>query len=171
MVGATFACLALLLAAASINPRPIVAQEAAVADSSCTYDRCALWLDGTRLRRGTRGGLVARNGLFTPRPLLRYVTGDSAVYYAMRYEHAVKRSAILAGIGAFALVAGTIVTIARESDCPAFPFRACVGANDVTAMSLVLGGEIALLVSLPFTKRARQSHARALLWHNHQFAR
>lgn len=69
-----------LLALAS-SPAATAGQTAT--DSACTYERCALWIDGTTVRRGAVGTVVLRDGLFRPMRLRADVdTHDSAAAWA-----------------------------------------------------------------------------------------
>src|SRR4051812_31987070 len=51
-----------------------------------SYQRCGLHFERGSLRMGTGGKVIDRPGLFTPVALSRFVSGDSAIHYASRYE-------------------------------------------------------------------------------------
>jgi hypothetical protein len=146
------------------------------ADTACTYERCALWLDGARLVRGARAELVAKPGWFRPAPLARFVSGDSAASYAARYERASGRASALSNLGTLAMLAGLGLAYARDRGCEPYSYPWVTGCRDgdalhVTTAVLFAGGMVAAYGSIPFTRRAARHRARALWWHNAQFAR
>jgi hypothetical protein len=139
-------------------------------DSLCTYDRCALWLDVHGLVQGADARLLARHRWLRSLPLRRFVSGDSAIHYAMRYEHERRRGTTLSALGGLALSAGMVIALAH--DC-GFGADRCEISNRAAAVTitLILGGIAVDLVGQRSTTRAGRARARALWWHNRQFAR
>lgn len=171
--------LAGLFALALLSSLPGVSQAQAPApsalsapasDSVCTYDRCALWLDAPGLLQGSEGRLLARRGWFRPLPLQRFVTGDSAVHYATRYEREARRGNKLSLIGGLALVAGAVIAFAN--DC-GFGDHDCDISDEaaVATLMLTVGGIGIDFVAQRSLDRAGRARSRALWWHNRQFAR
>src|SRR4051812_30422510 len=74
-----------------------------------SYSRCALMLDGNKVRRGIEATEVGRPGFFAPIPMERLVAGDSAKKYAARYALRSKQAMWIGTIGAAALSAGLIL--------------------------------------------------------------
>jgi hypothetical protein len=175
-------CVALGLAAAAGAWGPLPAQGAAAAntaeptDTTCTYERCALWLDGARLVRGARAELVAKPGWFRSPPLARFVSGDSAGWYAARYERASGRANALSNVGTLAMLGAIGIAYLRDRGCDSGPYPWVSSCRDgdalhVTTAVMFTGGMVALYGSIPFSRRAGRHRARALWWHNAQFAR
>ena len=132
------------------------------------YRRCALWLDGNSVRRGEEGLVVARPGFFTPIRLSRVVAGDSALWYAHRFEHRSRQAAFFGVIGALAL-AGTL----SSSNCVSGGAFGC-GAWDThrgTALGLLVGGTVFSIAGVHFQVQARRAGAKAVWWNNERFAR
>jgi hypothetical protein len=141
-----------------------------LSDTLCTYDRCALWLDVHGLVQGAEGRLLARHRWLRSLPLRRFVTGDSAVHYATRYEHERRRGATLSVLGG--IVSGAGMVIAFAHDCGIGSDRCDIGNRAAAASITLMFGGIALdFIGLRSTTRAGQARARALWWHNRQFAR
>jgi hypothetical protein len=144
------------------------------ADSAggASYRQCALWLDAGVVRRGAAGAIIARPGFFRPMPLTRVVSGDSARTHAARYEVNAQRSNVLGAAATLLLVAAYVV--ADSYDCAPVQFGICSNADDshgVAVGALAIGSGLGLLASVPFGIRARRASARAIWWHNAQFAR
>src|SRR5688572_18790386 len=139
-------------------------------DSLCTYDRCALWLDGPGLVQGVDARLLAPYRWLRPMPLRRFVSGDSAIHYATRYESDRRRGFRLSVLGGLAMGAGLVIAVAN--DC-GFGANQCEIGNRAAAASitLMLGGIAVDIVGQRSTTRAGRARARALWWHNRQFAR
>src|SRR5262245_4800449 len=84
---------------------PVLAQggpESVTVAPSCSdsvgsgiYARCALWLEGRSLRRGTDAVPIARHGLFWPVRLTPYLMGDSARSYGQVYDRNARRANVL----------------------------------------------------------------------------
>jgi hypothetical protein len=155
------------LTRAQIPAPPVLSAPAS--DSLCTYDRCALWLDAPGLLRGAEGHLVARRRWFRPLPLRRLVTGDSALHYATRYEREWRHGNTLSLLGTLAITAG--MGIAFTHDC-LIGDRQCDMSNGtaVATFTLLLGGFGLDVVGERSSARAARARARALWWHNRQFA-
>src|SRR5690348_999025 len=100
------ASAAISTAAVGQDTRPDVE---ACRDSTATgmYRRCALWMEGDKVRRGEEGTIVARQFLIMPPKLSRWVVGDSALAYANLFERRHKQSTALYVLGV-ALVAISI---------------------------------------------------------------
>ena len=139
-------------------------------DSVCTYDRCALWLDEPGLLQGAEGRVLARRRWFRQLPLRRFVSGDSAIHHATLYEREERRGSTLSLVGALAMTAGMVIAFAH--DC-GMGGNACRMSNEtaIGTVTLMLGGMAIDIVGERSTNRATRARARALWWHNRQFAR
>ncbi len=150
------------------TPAPPVLS-APASDSLCTYDRCALWLDAPGLLRGAEGHLLARRRWFRTLPLRRFVTGDSAVHYATRYERESRRGNTLSLLGGLAQIAGMGIAFAHECLIGDRQCDMSAGAA-VATVTLIFGGLALDVVGERSSDRAARARARALWWHNRQFA-
>jgi len=146
--------------------------QAASADAACTYRSCALRFEGSRLVRGVAGETVARPGFISPVRLMPHVAGDSALFYAAKYDHATTRAAWLSTSGTLAMLAGLAIAVIRERSCEPSGLGSCPDGDalHVTAAGLVLGGTVATFASVPFTRQAWRLQARAVWWNNARFA-
>src|SRR5881392_2621186 len=102
----------------AVTPRHVAGQTpdtrsdaVACRDSVSTgmYRRCALWMDGNRVRRGEDGVFVGRPGFLRPMALTRLVAGDSAMSYAALFEHRSRQSGAFLIAGGALMAAGLIV--------------------------------------------------------------
>src|ERR1041385_5741921 len=75
------------------------------------YDACALSLDGDALVRGANRERIAISESFRPLPLKHFVSGDSAVKYALLYERDGSRSGNLRFVAGAALMVGSIMNL------------------------------------------------------------
>ena len=168
VVGA-FVCLAMVPAASAQTSAPCSAPVASSAD----YGRCALWVDGNRLRQGKSGEVVTKTGFFSSMRLTDHVIGDSAQAYARSYARNTRRATTLQLIGGVLLGAAYIV--ADSYDCDPEPsFGFCTTGDDnyvFSTIALTVGAIGFNIASVPFTLRARRHAAQAVLWHNERFAR
>jgi hypothetical protein len=168
VVGA-FVCLAMVPAASAQSSAPCSAPVASSAD----YGRCALWLDGNRLRQGKTGEVVTKTGFFSPMRLTDHVIGDSAQAYARSYTRNTRRATTLSLIGTALIAAAYIV--ADSYDCDPEPsFGFCTTGDDnyvFTTVALAVGGIGFTIAGVPFTLRARRHASQSVLWHNERFAR
>jgi hypothetical protein len=163
--------IAIAAGAPAQTPAPAAGQ---CADSvgPAAYVRCALWLDGTRVRRGSDASVVAQPRFFGPARLVRVVVGDSARTYASRYEKNARRSYLFGALSGALLGAAWIV--AKSYDCAPGIFGYCTNSDDnygIASGGLAIGSAVALLASIPFTVRATRAMGRAVWWHNARFAR
>ena len=144
-----------------------------VSDTSCTYQRCSLWLDGGRLVQGAHAGLVARSGFFRPLRALPFVAGDSATHYAALYERNARRASRFGIAGFTLIVAGFIVALSSDCNAIATSFgEICQDdASGPIAAGLVLGGFTLNIVAITISSGGHRSLVRALWWHNTQYAR
>ncbi|HYC51822.1 MAG TPA: hypothetical protein VEB19_11985 [Gemmatimonadaceae bacterium] len=157
-------------AGAQDAPQP--ATECAVG-ASAAYVRCALWIDGARIRRGSDGAIVAQPGFFRPPRLARLVQGDSAVHYGRSFERNSSRSLVFGVISG--LLLGTAWVVADQYNCnPESMFGICTNNDDDEALTiglLALGSLASGITSGVFQVKARRAGARSVFWHNANFAR
>jgi hypothetical protein len=171
LVGKVVLLSAATSALGAATPAHAHAQTAPAADSACTYERCALRLEGRRLLRGLHDERVTESRIFTPRRLLPFVTGDSARLYASRYERDARRASLLSGVGALLLLGAYVGTRNLSSECG--PSEGCAGhdALRVASGAAAVGAIVSFGASLRFGFGATRAESRALWWHNAQFAR
>lgn len=85
------------------------------------------------------------------------------------------KATIPSNLGALAIVAALATNYIRDRGCDPIPhlFGKCRDgdAQHVTSVALLTSGFVAMLVSVPFSRSASGHRARALWWHNSQFAR
>lgn len=143
------------------------------AGAGAAYQRCALWLDGRRVRRGVEGAVVAEPGFFSPTRLTRVVEGDSATKYARSYERNTTRSGVFGLLSGLMIGAAWIVADAYECD-PDPTFGICTNTDDnygIASIALIAGGFASAIVSGVLQQRAGRAASRAIFWHNANFAR
>lgn len=141
--------------------------QVATAESTCTYERCALWIDGAAVRRGAGGVVVLRDGLFRPMRLRDLVGGaDSAGYWASSFERRARVGQVFtkAGLAAFVVGAGAQYIRLRNSTN---------SRDDATAVEfgLVLSGTASVFVGSFIRRTANPLRSRAVWWYNRRFAR
>jgi hypothetical protein len=162
------------LLAAVANPCMLRGQHATqsvpAADSSCTYERCALRVEGWRLVRGSSGETVSKPGVFSSRHLLPFVAGDTARRYAAQYEQYARRASRLTTVGTLLFVAMYAGGQALDYCQSAHDCREYTAVN-VGAVVAALGGFAAFVTALHYGTRAERAQSRALWWHNARFAR
>ena len=135
------------------------------------YERCGLWLDGMRLRRGSMGEAVARVGFFRAMPLVANVLGDSARQQARLYERSTRRANTYFATSMALQIAAFVVL--RSYDCQP-SFGGCAAHRDPHDLGF-LGLTVAALgftvASSRATIRARRHQGQAIFRHNQRFAR
>lgn len=171
-VGCVVGVLAAGQAQAQSPDRTSNSDSAVCADGGAmaSYARCALMLDGNRVRRGSDAIEVGRPGFFTPIPLERLVAGDTAKMYAARYARRTNQGTLIGVLGLGATVAGLILAH-NESDQSCLDFICTTDDPSPTAATLIFGGAGLMLVSIPFQVNAQHAAARAVWWHNLRFGR
>jgi hypothetical protein len=163
--------LATPIAAAAGQDPAIPAAECSA--SGASYMRCALWIDGQRVKRGAEGVVVGKPGFFRPLRLTQLVQGDSAMHYARGFERNTARAGGFGLLSAAFLVAGYIVADSYDCDRDAF-LGVCTNSDDestFTAVGLIVGGIVSGIVSGVFQQHARRDASRSVFWHNARFAR
>jgi hypothetical protein len=163
--------LPLTLAVGLITPSISRAQEltalptATCADTTAgSYDSCALFLDGRRLKQGVQGAVVATPGFWRPLPLTAAVGGDSALFYARRFERYAFRADATRLATGLLMVGGLFVT----RPCR---FNSTCGSRFVTGGSMILSGSVLALVSSTLQHHAESDAARAVWFHNSRYGR
>jgi hypothetical protein len=166
--------LALVLIAASAAVSTASAQNtgtetAACRDSATTamYRRCALWMDGGKVRRGEQGAVVGRRMLIIPAHLSRLVAGDSAMAYANLFERRSKQSTALV------VLSGILIGISVSNAHCGGQYSGCAydwGFNSA-GFDLLAGGVVLTGLGVHFQERANQAGTQAVWWNNARFAR
>lgn len=137
------------------------------------YRRCALWLDGRRVRRGAEGAVVAEPGFFMSPRLTGIVEGDSAMAQARAFERNSNRSIVFGVLSGLMFVGAW--SVAEAFDCRPDPtFGFCTTTDDnygLAAAGLLVGGIVSGIASTVLQQRANRAAARAIFWHNSNFAR
>jgi hypothetical protein len=111
--------------------------------------------------RGDRREALATSDRATPLPLRRFVTGDSAVKYALLYERDAFRATNVRFAAGALLLAGSIVTLRHRQSSP------LRSANQWTiGTTLMLGSGPLWLLSVPLQRRADREAERAVWLHN-----
>ena len=131
------------------------------------YRRCALWMEGTKVRRGEEGVVVARQLFIIPPRLSRVVAGDSAVAYANLFERRSKQGTAMAILG------GILVAISvANAECGG-DYNGCAydWGFDSPGFPLLVAGTISVGIGAHFQVRAMRSAAKAVWWNNSRFAR
>lgn len=131
------------------------------------YRRCALWMEGNTVKRGEGGQVVGRWGFFIPTPLTRLVAGDSAMYYARRFERRSKQS-----VGLLVLGAAVMVFSVSKADCGG-TYDGCQYDYGFSSpgFNTLLAGAVLSGIGAHLQVRAMRAGARAVWWNNERFAR
>ena len=171
---------ALVMGSTMLVAAEAAAQEAAAgpatecaANGGAAYQRCALWLDGRRVRRGVDGGVVGEPRFFSPLRLTRLVEGDSALAQARRFERNTATSGFFGLLSALSLAGAWIVIDSYECR-PEPTFGICTTSDDAYsagAIAFLAGGLVTGIVSGVLQQRAARAANRAIFWHNANFAR
>ena len=131
------------------------------------YRRCALWMDGTRFRRGEEGVVVARPSFLVPAHLSQVVSGDSALAYANLFERRSKQATALAVLG------GVLMAVSvANADCGG-TYNGCAydWGFDSPGFPLLIGGAVMVGISASFQVRAVRAGAKSVWWNNARYAR
>lgn len=129
--------------------------------SVCSYDTCAMRLEGALLIRGIRGERVGRVGLFSGSRLTRLLTAqsDSATAYARSFDRDHRSGAALFWSGSVATAVAVALALRRQSGTDQASL-----AVAVTGMAVQVSGIIRLA-------KAQRDLGRALWWNNRNLAR
>ena len=133
---------------------------------SATLARCGLMLSGDRLLRGWPASVVTIGGPRSPIPLSRYVRGDSARHYALKYERQSRTGRLLRFAGGSILFAQSILIVSHAPNT----YRSDGEANAATTTIMFSGLAIAA-ASAPFRWFAERNGERAVVAHNQTLAR
>ena len=138
-------------------------------DSAATglYRRCALWMEGNKVRRGEDGVVVARQTFIIPPRLSRVVVGDSAVEYANLFERRTKQSTAMAVLG------GVLMAISMANAECGGDYNGCAydWGFDSPGFPLLVAGAVSVGISAHFQVRAHRAGEKAVWWNNARFAR
>jgi hypothetical protein len=135
--------------------------------SSCTYDTCALSLDGTAILRGAGRVRVGTVGMFRSTPALPLVreSSDSAITYARKFDARYNRGQAMIWTGA----------ILSAASLPALLKRMSRTGNRTTpdfVLGLATAGGLVVEFAGAFQVRhARKALARAIWWYNRDLPR
>jgi hypothetical protein len=131
------------------------------------YRRCALWMEGTKVRRGQEGVVVARQTFIMPPRLSRVVAGDSALAYATLFERRSTQATSLAILG------GVLVGISVANAKCGGAYSGCAydWGFDSPGFPLLLAGALSVGIGAHFQVRATRAGAKAVWWNNSRFAR
>jgi hypothetical protein len=156
------------------QPAPQARDECTDTTAVASYRSCALHLTFTALRRGAADERVARAHWLRPVPLSRFVVGDSARAYAIRFERYDRRARVVSA-GATLLMMGW-VTAGLKMLCDPFPNGAhqCTDGNANHAAvvnDLLLAGVAVKVFSTTLSVDAHRMGDLAVWWHNSRLAR
>ncbi len=143
------------------------------AGGGASYQRCALWLDGRRVRRGVDGAIVGEPGFFSPLRLTRLVEGDSAAAHAARFERNTATSGLFGLLSALSF-AGAWITADSYECRPEPTFGICTTNDDMWNVGVIafgIGAVVTGVISGVLQRRAGRAANRAIFWHNANFAR
>jgi hypothetical protein len=98
---------------------------------------------------------------FSVLPLRHFVSGDSAMKYATRYEHYARRGGTVQFIGDLVLLVGSFKTLGQSRQSP---LRGMTVGR--TGPVMMLSGASIHLLSIPLRLRASEEAERAITWNN-----
>lgn len=151
--------LVLILAGLSSATGAQSTEQERVAAAACTYDRCALRIEGRNILQGREGRRVARFRLFgTPQITPHVASSDSALAYARFFEHEDPRGRLLVSIGALTAIVALELDRQRGDFPTAWAAVAGVGA----------GVEIWGVIK---SQRATRALSKSIWWYNRDLPR
>jgi hypothetical protein len=149
------------------RPDDIACQDSAA--SAGLYRRCALTMldNGTRVVRGAGGVVVANRGLFSRVHLQRIVAGDSAKFYATRFEKNNRAAGLFKALGV-----GLMTVSIFKADCSSRN-NGCAydWSMNSPGLKLLVGGAGLAIVGRVIEISAARQGAMAVWWNNERFSR
>ena len=133
---------------------------------AATAGRCGLILSGDELLQGIPTTVVTIADPFWPIPLSKYVRGDAARAYALKYERQSRIGGVLRFIGAGVVFGQSIVDVFGAARG-----RTAAAKTNRRAATVIGSGLAVLGVSLPFRWLARENGERAVDAHNRLLTR
>lgn len=133
----------------------------------CSYDACALRLEGAHLVRGLRGERVGRIGLFRftrIEPLIA-VPSDSAIAYARLFDREYRTGTLMFWTGVIVPQVALAFLLKRHEQNSRFE------PVDGVLTGLAFGGIAVEYVALKKMSRAGRALGRAIWWNNRDLAR
>jgi hypothetical protein len=137
------------------------------AEGAASYSRCSLWLEDDRLILGSPGEQVSHAEALRPVALSRFVTGDSARHYALRYERDARRGLWLRLAAGAMMLTASVKAVQTRCVRRSWSDDNISGAGD----RLFLSGMAVELASAAFRFRAEREGTRAIGWHNGALSR
>jgi hypothetical protein len=128
---------------------------------AATVGRCGLLMSGDELLRGIPSTVVVIEEPFSPIRLSRYVRGDSARAYALRYERQSRTAGVLRFIGGGLVLGESIATLSGRA-----PVQRADGRTNRTNATVMLSGMAVIVASVPLRWLARENGVRAVDAHN-----
>jgi hypothetical protein len=136
------------------------------------FAHCALWIDkADGVRRGDSGILIGRSTFFRSLSLEALVTGDSARWYARRYQSSVRSARWFQLIGATLSVGAFAYAQSKRIELIQLPMVS--GNRGRTSPGVTAAFLAGLVISTGFHYPgvARASKIKAIWWHNRELLR
>jgi hypothetical protein len=145
-------------------------------DTACTYDRCALRIEGGKVVRGARGTRVAGLGLFSGVAGRVRWTSDSALRYARSYRSNHTGAGVMKVIAFAGSVAGAVLLVQAYTEARD---RNATGEGTVgldrsklhAVYGVAIGSTAFGFVGGLLEGHARKQLSRAIWWHNRDLPR
>ena len=128
---------------------------------TCTYDTCALRVEGREVKRGLDGARVGRLGLFRAPQLARLpeVPQEARIQFEI-FENNFPQAQVLG------LASGILVAVAYSEG-----LRGELGSRDEWTLGLSIAGVVSGIVAAVKTKQAMNGLSRGIWFYNRQFVK
>lgn len=137
---------------------PTIAAAQRWESSSCTYDRCSLRLEGSRVLRGSIGAVAASIGFLSADDMSAIMSSpDSALHYASVFDRNYARSQRMMLAGSVIGSASVLVLTKRRG--------LGRGTRNVLIAGTALGAS-STFIAIRGIERARRALSRAIWWYN-----
>ena len=157
---------AALLVAAFVAPSRALLAQGNLPSPGCSYDQCALRLEGNRILRGASGERVGKLGVFSAAnlsALVSAVPSDSALAHARIFDaNYGQGSRLLFGGVLTAVVALTVDRARRDQG---------LTGGSWAPLAIASCGIVIEFVGARKVVRARDAFSRAIWWHNRELPR
>jgi hypothetical protein len=153
---------ALLALPAAAQSSPIWESDGcALPNVRATYARCGLWFSDDHLMRGAPPSVVAVVDPRLPLPLSRFVRGDSARMFALRYESKSRTARAFQLVGGALMLGESIAILSGGTRT-----QNADGHTNRTAAAVMISGATLATAAFPVRWLARHDADRALDAHN-----
>jgi hypothetical protein len=143
--------------------------------ANCTYDTCALRIEGGTVVQGAVGRRVGGLGLFNGVAGRVHWSSDSALRYARSYQSNHTAAGVTRVLASAGGLAATVLLVQAYRDARDRTVAGgTVGLDKSrlrTVYGVAIGSSVVSFVGGLFERRAKKQLARAIWWHNRELPR